>query len=226
MIGGLWLTPGVWDATIEELAQRGHRAQAVSLPGQGDGRTDATLTDQENAVLAAIDAADRPLVVGHSAACTLAWLAADRRPDRIAGVALIGGMPSSEGEQYAAFFPIEDGAMPFPGWEPFAGPDSHDLDQQARDLIAGAAVAVPEGVAHGIVHYTDEARYAVPVTLICPEFSPEQAKEWFEAGEMPELTPVQTLAYVDIDSGHWPMTSAPAALADVVDGIARGSAGV
>ena len=35
--------------------------------------------------------AGKPLVVGHSAACTLAWLAADARPEKVAGVALIGG---------------------------------------------------------------------------------------------------------------------------------------
>jgi pimeloyl-ACP methyl ester carboxylesterase len=55
-------------------------------------------------------------VVGHSAACTLAWLAANARPEKVAKVALIGGFPSADGERYADFFEPKDGVMAFPGW--------------------------------------------------------------------------------------------------------------
>ena len=46
---------------------------------------------------------------------------------------------------------IADGAMPFPGWEPFEGPDSADLDDETKRAIASAAIPVPEGVAKGTV---------------------------------------------------------------------------
>ena len=86
LIGGLWLDGSAWDDVVPQIEALGHRPVPVTLPGQGDGRTDATLDDQVAAVLAAVDAASgRPLVVGHSAACTLAWLAADARPDAVAG---------------------------------------------------------------------------------------------------------------------------------------------
>ena len=49
--------------------------------------------------------------------------------------AMIGGFPASDGSAYADFFPIVDGAMPFPGWEPFDGPDSADLDGDARAAL-------------------------------------------------------------------------------------------
>lgn len=82
----------------------------------------ATLDDQLATVLAAVDAAPgKPLVVGHSAASTLAWLAADRRPERVAKVALIGGFPTADGQPYADFFEVTDGVMPFPGWAPSRG---------------------------------------------------------------------------------------------------------
>jgi hypothetical protein len=81
LIAGLWLDGPVWDNVAAHLEGRGHRAVPVSLPGQGDGNTSAMLADQATAVVAAVDAAaGRPMVVGHSAACTLAWLAADARP--------------------------------------------------------------------------------------------------------------------------------------------------
>jgi pimeloyl-ACP methyl ester carboxylesterase len=131
-------------------------------------------------------------------------------------VALIGGFPSSEGESYADFFPTSDGLMPFPGWEPFEGPDAADLDEAARTAMAQQAIPVPEGVTKGTLHYTDDRRYAVPVVLVCPEFSPEQAKEWIGSGDVPELAKAEHVDYVDIDSGHWPMFTKPAELARIL----------
>lgn len=222
LIGGLWLDAAAWDAVVPELEALGHHPVPVALPGQGDGSTSATLDDQVAAVLAAVDAADQPLVVGHSAACTLAWLAADARPDGIAGVALVGGMPGNDGEPYADFFEVEDGVMPFPGWNEFAGPDSADLDEAAKESFSARAVPVPEGVSRGVVHLADERRFDVPVTLVCPEFTPAQAKEWLEAGQMPELARAKRLGYVDIDAGHWPMFTRPAELAKILARLADG----
>lgn len=223
LIPGMWLTGSVWDETAGELTQHGHRPVPLTLPGLGDGRGDATLDDQLDTALAAVDSAENPLVVGHSAACTLAWLVADRRPDRIARAALVGGFPASDGDPYFAAFPAVDGVVAFPGWEPFEGPDSADLDDAARQRLGAGVVAVPEGVTHGTVRYGDERRFDVPVTLVCPEYSPDDAKEWIASGDLPELTKVRGLSYVDIDTGHWPMTSRPAELARVLDAVARGA---
>lgn len=220
LIAGLWLPVSIWDEVAEELKSLGHRPLPVSLPGVDDGATEATLADQLAAVLAAVDGADRPLVVGHSAACTLAWMAADRRPTTIGRVGLLGGFASSDGEAYAGFFPCVDGGMPFPGWEPFEGADSADLDESARESIAARAIPVPEGVAKGTVGLGDERRFDVPVVLICPEYSPEQARAWIDGGDVPELGNATNLTYVDIDSGHWPMVSRPSELARVLAELA------
>lgn len=217
LIGGLWLDGSVWSAVAKLLEERGHRAVPVTLPGQGDGDESATLDDQVRAVLAAVDAAPTaPMVVGHSAASTLAWLAADARPDKVGTVVLIGGFPSADGERYADVFPVENGVMPFPGWEPFEGPDSSDLDDAMRGSIESSAIPVPEGVARGVVRLVDQRRYEVPVLLVCPEFTPAQAREWIDGGEVPELAKATRLSYADLDSGHWPMISAPEALVDLL----------
>jgi len=214
LIAGLWLDGSVWNDVAAELERLGHHPVPLTLPGQGDGSASATLDDQVAAVLAAVDAASGPtMVVGHSAAATLAWLAADARPQRVAKVVLIGGFPSADAQLYADFFEVTDGVMPFPGWEPFEGADSADLDDQARRAFESAVIGVPEGVAKGMVRLTDERRFDVPVVLVCPEFSPEQAREWIDAGELPELTKAGKLDLVDIDSGHWPMITRPAELA-------------
>jgi len=214
LIAGLWLDGSVWGNVAAQLEARGHRARPITLPGQGDGNASATLADQSAAVVAAVDAAaGRPMVVGHSAACSLAWLAADARPGKISKLAFIGGFPTSDGKAYFDPSPTQDGTMPFPGWDEFEGPDSADLDDDAKQAIASAAIPVPEGVTRGVMRLADERRYDVPVVLICPEFTPAQAREWIDHGEVPELAKSKDVSFLDIDSGHWPMITVPAELA-------------
>lgn len=222
LVAGLWLDGSAWDDVVPALEALGHRPVPLTLPGQGDASASATLDDQVAAVLAAVDAASgKPMVVGHSAASTLAWLAADARPEKVAKVALIGGFPSTDGAAYADFFELKDGVMPFPGWGPFDGPDSADLDEQARHRIASAAIPVPEAVAKGVVRLTDERRFDIPVVLVCPEFTPAQAQQWISAGDLPELAKARHLTFVDIDSGHWPMVSQPVELARLLAAAAE-----
>lgn len=221
LIAGLWLDGSAWDAVVPALRAQGHHPVPVTLPGQGDGDASAALDDQLAALLAAVDAAPgRPTVVGHSAAGTLAWLAADARPRNLARVVLIGGFPAGDGEPYADFFEPVDGVVPFPGWEAFDGPDAADLDDATRRRFAAAAIPVPVGVTRGVVRLTDERRFDVPVTLICPEFSPAAAREWIEAGDVPELARAKQVDFVDLDSGHWPMITKPVELAQLIAGTA------
>jgi pimeloyl-ACP methyl ester carboxylesterase len=213
LIAGLWLDGSAWDDVVPALEALGHRPIPLTLPGQG-GSASATLGDQVAAVLAAVDASSgKPMVVGHSAACSLAWLAADARPEKVAKVALIGGFPSADGELYADFFEPAEGVVRFPGWGPFEGPDSADLDEEARRRFASAVIPVPEGVTRGVVHLADERRFEVPVVLVCPEFTPAQAQEYIGAGDVPELARAKRVEFADLDSGHWPMFSKPAELA-------------
>ena len=221
LVAGLWLDGSAWDKVVPVLTEHGHRPVAVTLPGQDGRSTAATLDDQAAAVVAVVDAAAGDvLLVGHSAACSLAWIAADARPDRIAKVALIGGFPSADGELYGDFVEPKDGVVTFPGWAGFEGPDSADLDEAARRAFEAAAVTVPEAVTRGTVRLTDERRYDVPVVIVCPEFSPAQGREWLSAGDVPELAKAKHIDFVDIDSGHWPMFSKPAELARLLGGLA------
>src|SRR5579863_2212134 len=95
LIAGLWLDGSAWVDVVPRLRDLGHQPVPLTLPGQGGPPAAATLEDQRAAVVAAIDAGAGPvMVVGHSAASTLAWMALDARPDKVARVVMIGGFPS------------------------------------------------------------------------------------------------------------------------------------
>ncbi|HEV2345933.1 MAG TPA: hypothetical protein VGS97_17675, partial [Actinocrinis sp.] len=103
----------------------------------------------------------------------------------------------------------------------FEGPDSADLDQEARHRFESAAIPVPEGVANGVVRLTDDRRFDVPVVLVCPEFAPAQAQEWIDGGYLPELAKAKHVEFVDIDSGHWPMMTKPTELARILAALSQ-----
>ena len=90
-----------------------------------------------------------------------------------------------------------------------------------KTAFTARAVPVPEGVARAVVHLTDERRFDVPVTVVCPEFTPAQAREWIDAGDVPELARTKHVDLVDLDSGHWPMFTAPAELASLLSAATR-----
>lgn len=217
---GLWLDGSAWDAVAERLRERGHDPVPVTLAGQGDGDTDASLDDQVLSVCEAIDdAVDTVMLVGHSAACTLVWMAADRRAGQVERIVLIDGAPQPHGEAYAPWFDVAGDAVPFPGWEPFAGPDIDDLDEATRARIEANSHPVPAEVATGTVLYTDPARKLLPVTVIFPEHSADRGRAMINDGEVPELEGA-AVDIATIPAGHWPMFSQPEKLADLLADLA------
>jgi hypothetical protein len=63
----------------------------------------------------------------------------------------------------------------------------------------------------------------VPISVVCPEFTPDQARAWIDAGDVPELENANSVSFLNIDSGHWPMVSQPVELAHILDIAARGA---
>jgi hypothetical protein len=55
--------------------------------------------------------------------------------------------------------------------------------------------------------------------MVCPEYTPAEAREWLDAGDLPELAKAKHIDLVDIDSGHWPMLTRPAELARILADI-------
>ena len=221
LIPGLWLDGGSWDRVTPSLLAAGHRVVAVTAPGyNGEDPGSVGYPDLVGAVVTEIDNASGPaLVVGHSASCAVEWAAADRRPARVRHVLLVGGFPIPDGMTVLnGFDATGDGALPFPGWQHFEGPDSDDLSEGDRSWLEGHMSPAPQDYALGTQTLANPQRYEVPVTMICPEFSEQDVRGWIEQDFDPvvELPKIQHLSYVDLHSGHWPQASRPDDLAKII----------
>ena len=221
LVPGLWLDGTSWDAVTPRLEAEGHRVRSITLPGM-DGTAPlgaVRLADHVDAVTTAIDwCADPVLLVGHSAGAGVAWAAADARPDWVARLILIGGFPTPDGEPLVEGLPVVDGAVPFPGLDAFDDREVADLDADARASIASRALPAPACAVEDPQRLQDERRYAIPVTVLCPEFTPDDLRNWVAAGAPPvqELSRIAAVDYVDLPTGHWPQLSAPGLLADAI----------
>jgi pimeloyl-ACP methyl ester carboxylesterase len=222
LIPGLWLDGSSWDKVMPRLEQAGLVAHPLTLPGMESrdaDRSKITLADHVDAVVAEIDAVDGPVVlVGHSAGAGIASAAIDARPDKVARAVYIGGFPAAEGEALVDGFHGENGEVAIPDWKYFDEADLRDLDQASLADFRARAIPSPEQVINGPVRLSDDRRYDVPVTVVCPEFSSEMLRGWIEAGMAPvqEFKKIKHLEYVDLPTGHWPQFTRPDALAQVI----------
>jgi len=198
LVPGLWLNAHTWDAVVPHLEAAGHRAHPLTLPGMASrdaDRTGVTLADHVAAVVAAVDA----------------------RPGRVARQVHVGGFPTADGEALLSGLPAEDGEVPMPDWIELgeqANVRDFDADQLAR--FYADAIPVPERVVTDPVRLSDERRFDVPATEICPEYSAADLRGWIDGGHLPELARIRDLVLVDLGGGHWPQLTRPKALAQAV----------
>ena len=221
LIPGLWLDGSSWDAVTPALEKAGHRVQALTLPGmesKAADRSDITLQDQVDAVVAAIDRAEGPvLLVGHSMGAAIGHAAVDARPDRVARAVHVGGFPGADGEPLLTGLPAENGEVPMPDWAE-VGEEANivDFDEESLARFYADAIPAPEGVLTGRLRLSDERRYDVPVTAVCPEYTAEDLRTWVADGHVSELARTRDVEYVDLPGGHWPQVTQPDALARVI----------
>lgn len=220
LIPGLWLDGSSWDEVVPRLEAAGHKAVALTLPGmesRNADRSGITREDYVAAIVAAIDAADGPVVlVGHSIGASWAHAAVDARPESVARAIYVGGFPSGDASEEE--FPAVDGEIPLFDWSDFDDADLGGLDEAGLERFRRRAIPSPAAAANDPQHLSDERRYRVPVTMVCPEFSVEMLKGWMAADLEPvrELTLIENVTYVDLPTGHWPQFAMPDALADVI----------
>jgi pimeloyl-ACP methyl ester carboxylesterase len=222
LIPGFWLDGSSWSDVAPMLEKAGHRVRALTLPGlesAGVDRSGVRLRDHVDAVVAAVDEIDGPVVlVGHSGGGAIAHAAADARPDRVARAVYVDSGPVGEGQAINDRLPVVDGEIPLPDWSEFDEADLRDLDDGLRAAFRARAVPEPAAVAYDPQVLTDERRYDVPTTVIACELTSGQLREWI-AQDVPyvaELAAMHDIEYLDLPTGHWPQFTKPEQLGQAI----------
>lgn len=223
LIPGFWLDGSSWDGVTPVLEAAGHRVRALTLPGLESPDADRRgirRADHFAAVIAAIDAADGPVVlVGHSGGGALAYAAADARPDRIARLVFVDSGPLAVGQSINADLPVVDGEIPLPDWSVFTPDDLRDLDEDLRRSFRARAIPHPAAVASDPQEpFVDDRRRDIPATIVCCEMPSEALRGWIAEGHpfVAEAAAMRRVDLVDLPTGHWPQFTRPRDLADVL----------
>ncbi len=224
LIPGHWLGAWAWEQVVDHLTAAGRRALPVTLPGldpRDPQRATRTLDDQVTAIEDLMDQAgaspDRPVViVGHSGANAPVSVVLDRHAARVARVIWVDSGPAAPGMVFAPDIPDD---LPLPPFDVLRAQASLDgLDDPMLDEFRRRAVPQPGPVLRQPVQLTDDARLRVPTTLVCCSLPGAQMSELARAGH-PMFAEVARLTHaevVDLPTGHWPMWSRPADLAEVL----------
>ena len=220
LIPGFWLDGASWDEVAAPLRAAGHTVHQLTLPGlesRDAERSAITLRDHIDAVVAAIDTVDGPVVlVGHSGGGPIAWAAADARPESVARVVFVDSGPQSAGHPINPDLPVVNGEVPLPDWSIFETEDLIDLTDELREHFRAIAVPEPARVTSDLFELGYERRYGIPATVICCEFTSEQLRHWMAGGAFGELAAVTDYELVDLPTGHWPQFTRPADLAATI----------
>ncbi|MFF2272183.1 alpha/beta fold hydrolase [Agromyces sp. NPDC058136] len=227
LIPGHWLGAWAWDDVAEHLRAAGHRAIALTLPGldpEDAQRSSRTLDDQADAIERAL-AEDAPtgdrsaVIVAHSGANAPVSMVLDRHPESVRRVIWVDSGPIASGSVFAPDAPADLDELPLPDFEDLGAQASLDgLGPDDLERFRRRAVPEPGPVLRQAVALTDDERRDVPTTLVCCSITSGQIQELAAAGH-PMFAEVASLThadFVDLPTGHWPMWSRPADLAQVV----------
>jgi pimeloyl-ACP methyl ester carboxylesterase len=235
LVPGAWLGAWVWEDTVRALRERGHTALPLTLTGlaeradQGGPPTDLDTHIADITGLVARNDLRDVTLVAHSYAAAPATGAAGRLGERLERVVYVDSAPFAAGMCMLDLMPPEaadqlrhqvaasgDGwRLPMPPFEVLGLSSSLDgLDEGRRNVLRAGATPQPFGTYTQRLAGPAEPGSSVDRVLIaCRDFT-----GLLDAG-------VPMLAFLDrppwrrfdLPTGHWPMLSAPAELAGVLD---------
>lgn len=228
LVPGFWLGAWAWDDVLPHLRERGVDAVAITLPGLEPDHPDrgsVTLEDHVNVIEGALAAAPqgaRVVLVAHSGAAIPATVALDRHVDEVAHVVWVDTAPVVDG--FAMNAAVEGDEYPLSAqWDDeLEGGSMAGLSEEQLAAFQERAVPQPTGSMRDATHLTDERRLDTPMTLVATAFPSSEYRSGAEQGVgfLAGLTEFRNLAMVDLPTGHWPMWSEPAKLADIIAGAA------
>lgn len=223
LVPGFWLGAWAWDEVAELLRADGHDVTALTLPGLESvdaDRSSISLDDHVDAICAAVSAPGRPVVLAvHSGTGGPGYVATDRMPDLIAHMVYVDTGAATEAANEE-----QEGDLPMPSLEDLRKNEPLDgLTDEQLATFAERAVPEPAGAVRDAPVVTNEARKAVPSTVIATGYPAAEYQKGVEQGWgfIAGLADLTDLTWVDLPTSHWPMWSRPRDLAELLGGIAR-----
>lgn len=235
LVPGFWLAAWAWEEVAEQLRGPDRAVDALTLPGlereqggSGEQGSGVTLQDHAEAIRAALDpGADRRVLVVHSGAALPGTMVLDQAPDLVDHVVFVDTAPVRDG--FVMNAEVEGETYPLDAaWDSEMEEGSmRDLTPEQLATFRERAVPQPAETVRGAVRLSDPRRLQVPGTVVCTAFSSEDYRSYAEQGMgfLAGLLDHTDLRYVDLPTGHWPMWSRPAELAEVIAAAAAGEVG-
>lgn len=222
LVPGAWLGGWCWRRVTSLLTAKGHRVLTPTLTGLGERshllskavNLETHVQDVVN-VMTWEDARD-VILVGHSYAGFVVTGVADRVPDRVATLVYLDTSIPGDGEAFFDYWPvemrahIESAAEQHGGWpvEEDLGPDGSDLAPQDLAWVQSLGTTHPVGTLGQALRLENATTPVQKRAYIACRPAREQFAEYLQP-----FRDDPAWQFVDIDSGHWPMFSAPEALA-------------
>ena len=224
LVPGFWLGAWAWDEVADRLVAHGNQVTSLTLPGLEPDAADRSTVTLEQQAQAIVAAADGSVLVAHSGAAAPAYLATDLAPNLFERVIYIDAGPLSNGQAVNAELDPTLTEWPLPSFAEFEaeGDSLAGLDHEMLVRFRRLAVPEPALVARTPLTLTNPDRLAIPTTVVCTSFPIEVLLQMRDSGH-PIAAELLNIAaeYVDLPTGHWPMWSKPAELADVIDTAAN-----
>jgi len=223
LVPGFWLGAWAWDEVADKLRADGHDVTAITLPGQesvDEDRSAITFGDHVDAIIDALKAADRPVVLAvHSASGFSGYAASDQVPERIAAMVYVDtapGKPPLDADQ--------EGDKPMVWDEIKEGENLDGLSEEQLATFRERAVPVPGGILRGEYEFTNDARRDIPSTVIATGYTSEEYQKYASEPPVPSflagLPELRNVTWVDLPTSHWPMWSKPTELAKIIGDVA------
>ena len=215
----------VWDKVVPLIENGGHRVLAPDLPGHGGDKTpttEVTLQLYVDRICAVLDAQPEPVIlVGHSMAGVVITQVAEHRPHRIRKLVYLAAFLPQDGQSAGDFreadslteknIILADDDRTFTVRQE-ANQEINFEDCPAEDVARAKTLSVPQAIAPLVtaVKTTSKNFGRVPrVYITCLKdkaLSPEMQKKMYTALVCEKV--------ITMDTSHFPLFSAPDALAD------------
>ncbi len=175
LVPGFWLEADAWDEVVPVLREAGHSVEAVTRDGD-------TLDEQVAALVGTPGRRRRPrgtvVLVGHSGAGPIAYMAVDRRPSLVQHLVYVDTFPGPEGGCVNDELPVVDGVVPLPPWDFWEPATVRGMTPELRTASSTARSPNRPAVPTDPFHYADPARHRSPRPSSRARSSPPTCRPW------------------------------------------------